>query len=451
MLFANGCDGFVITPQKQELKRIQNEKIVVVAPEHDLIFSKKTGFKKNAARTGIDFDLIQSFSNFSGYEVSFLSFPTREKALAAFEAGQGDLLIGRWPSLRNVPGTIDGPIFENSKFALYCPKKLGVANAKDLSIYTVYMRFIDSLAFQNQRPPLYPQFKIVAIKGSDSDILSQTLSSSTGCAIVEERLGDFEIKFYPQIEKVYTFGFDLNLTWKIREGKSELFNSLRQWFQLASRQNLVVPVISRYTSSVGILDESDFSTFQRNTFLRLKSYLALFRSAANQAHIPWTLLAAVGYQESHLDNEAVSFTGVQGIMQITQSTASFLGLSDRTNPTEAIPAAAKYLGWIFEFWPKDIPYIERVRLTLASYNMGYQHVLDVQDWLLRNDMNPYSWTDLKTGFAKKADAAIAHEFALGTARGHETIDFVERVLAFEHLFKRAYTTSPKHVSNKKNK
>ena len=442
MLFANGCDGFFVIPQQQNDASKAKQKIVVLAPEHEIIFSLRSGFKNELTLTGIDFDLVQGFADFAGYELTIVPFTTREKALAAFETGFGDLLIGRWPAQRNVPGTVNGPIFESSKLALYCPKKMKISHANDLANVTIYTRSIDKVAFQHLTSPLYPKFLIHELTGADSTILPATLGPKVGCAMIEERLGDFEKKFYPQLEKVYTFAFDIDLVWKIREGKSELFSALRRWFQLASRRDMVVPVIYRYSSTLDALADNDFVTFQKNTQERLQNYLELFRSAGRQNKIPWTLLAAVGYQESHLDNEAISFTGVQGIMQITQATASFLGMTDRNNPQEAIPAAGKYLGWIYSQWPTKVPYIDRVKLTLASYNMGYQHVRDVQDWLIKQKRNPYAWKDLKYGFSTKANPEFSSEFAWGSARGHETIHFVERVLAFENLFKRKYAPSP---------
>ncbi|MFN8943513.1 MAG: transglycosylase SLT domain-containing protein, partial [Pseudobdellovibrionaceae bacterium] len=342
---------------------------------------------------------------------------------------------------RSVPGTMNGPIFESSKLALYCPKKMNISHAKDLSGILISMRSVDRSAFENLKSPLYPNFQIQEILKEDASIFPTILSKNSGCAIIEERLGDFEKKFYPQIEKVYTFGFDVGLAWKIREGNTDLFNSLRRWFQLASRQDLVVPIIYRYTNALDALTDQDYLTFQKNTQARLKEYLELFRSSAQKAKIPWTLLAAVAYQESHLDNSAISHTGVQGLMQITQSTANFLGLEDRNNAQDAIPAAARYLGWIYSQWPIEAPYLERVKLTLASYNMGYQHVRDVQNWLIKKELNPYLWKHLKMGFEAKADQDLAQQFAWGNARGHETIHFVNRVLAFESLFKRKYTRS----------
>ncbi len=451
MLFANGCDGFVVIPQKQNPAASVKQKIIVLAPEHEISFSLRTGFKNELTLTGIDFDLAQGFADFAGYELSIHPFPTREKALEAFEKGFGDLLIGRWPVQRGVPGTVNGPIFESSKLALYCPKNMKISHASDLTNVNIYTRPVDLIAFQQQTSPLYPKFLIREVSVADSAILPMTVDAKASCAMLEERLGDFEKKFFPQLEKVYTFAFDVDLVWKIREGKSELFNSLRRWFQLASRKNMVVPVIYRYSSSLDALADNDFLTFQRNTKDRLHDYIEIFRSAGKQNRVPWTLIAAVGYQESHLDNEAISFTGVQGIMQITQATAQFLGMNDRNNPQESIPAAGKYLGWLYAQWPQQVPYIERVKLTLASYNMGYQHVLDVQNWLLKKKLNPYSWKDLKFGFMNKANPELSSEFSWGTARGQETIHFVERVIAFENMFKRKYLPSPIQTYFKKNR
>ena len=55
---------------------------------------------------------------------------------------------------------------------------------------------------------------------------------------------------------------------------------------------------------------------------RLPRYVQWFQEAAQQYGLDWRLLAAMGYQESKWDPGAVSFTGVRGLMQMTEDTAA---------------------------------------------------------------------------------------------------------------------------------
>ncbi len=85
----------------------------------------------------------------------------------------------------------------------------------------------------------------------------------------------------------------------------------------------------------------------------------------------WRLLAAIGYQESHWDPEASSYTGVRGIMMLTQRTAQQLGLTDRLDPHQSIDGGARYLLRLQGRIPDRIPEPDRTWMALAAYNMGY--------------------------------------------------------------------------------
>ena len=57
----------------------------------------------------------------------------------------------------------------------------------------------------------------------------------------------------------------------------------------------------------------------------LPIYEPSFKQTANKYRLDWELLVAMGYQESHLDAEATSPTGVRGIMMLTNATANAMG------------------------------------------------------------------------------------------------------------------------------
>ena len=54
----------------------------------------------------------------------------------------------------------------------------------------------------------------------------------------------------------------------------------------------------------------------------LPVYEPMFLEAEGATLLDWRLLAAVAYQESHWDPEAVSLTGVRGLMMLTEETAA---------------------------------------------------------------------------------------------------------------------------------
>lgn len=70
---------------------------------------------------------------------------------------------------------------------------------------------------------------------------------------------------------------------------------------------------------------------------------ALIAQAAQENNLPQPLLRALLTQESSLDPNAHSSAGAIGMAQLMPTTARQLGVNDPTDPTQAIPAAARYL------------------------------------------------------------------------------------------------------------
>ena len=117
--------------------------------------------------------------------------------------------------------------------------------------------------------------------------------------------------------------------------------------------------------------------------------------AQEETGIEWRLLAAIAYQESQWDPIATSETGVRGFMQITEDTATHLGVTDRLDPTAAILAAARYLRDLKDKLPARIAEPDRTWLALAAFNIGLAHLEDARVLAQKQKLNPDLWSDVK--------------------------------------------------------
>lgn len=95
-----------------------------------------------------------------------------------------------------------------------------------------------------------------------------------------------------------------------------------------------------------------------------KKYAALIGKAAVDNDLPPNLLAAQLRQESGFNPNAVSPAGATGISQFMPGTAREMGVTDPTNPDQAIPAGARYLRQNIDRFGGSVP------LGLAAYNAG---------------------------------------------------------------------------------
>ena len=99
----------------------------------------------------------------------------------------------------------------------------------------------------------------------------------------------------------------------------------------------------------------------------------------------WRWFKAQGIAESSLQEDAVSWVGAKGIMQIMPATLqeiaekSSLPVLDSSDPGLNIAAGVYYDRNLYERWD-DIPHThERLAFTFASYNGGRSRILRAQE------------------------------------------------------------------------
>ncbi len=150
--------------------------------------------------------------------------------------------------------------------------------------------------------------------------------------------------------------------------------------------------------------KNDYSKYHFNQAMnqKLPMYETAFKQGADKHNHDWQILAAISYQESHLNPEAVSPTGVQGLMMLTNDTAKEMGVEDRTDALQSIAGGAKYLERIYAMFD-DVPESERLWFVLASYNMGPNAVKRIQKELAAQGKDANLWSEVYTYLANNAD------------------------------------------------
>ncbi len=133
--------------------------------------------------------------------------------------------------------------------------------------------------------------------------------------------------------------------------------------------------------------------FQRTLSEKLPDYQSSFEEQAQYYNHDWELLVAMGYQESHLDANAVSPTGVRGIMMLTNNTAKAMGVSDRIDPAQSISGGARYLEKMKSDFA-DVQKTDRIWFALAAYNMGPNAIKGIQSKLVAAGIDDKNWANV---------------------------------------------------------
>ncbi len=235
-------------------------------------------------------------------------------------------------------------------------------------------------------------------------------------------------RFYPELKVAFDLTEPQPLAWAFPHAQdSSLFNAAIDFLNKQKKNGKLEQLIERYYGYVERLNFVDTRTFRRHILQRLPALTPYFKKAAEETGYDWRLLAAIGYQESHWNPDAVSPTGVRGIMMLTQSTARQLGIKNRIDPEQSILGGARYVKHIENRVPVRIKRPDRLWLALAGYNVGYGHLEDARILTARNNKNPDKWADVKQHLPllvqKKYYKTVKH----GYARGREPVNFVDNI------------------------
>ncbi len=266
-------------------------------------------------------------------------------------------------------------------------------------------------------------------------LMQAVWESEIDCTVADEPIYQVTRRHFPELVRAFALTPETPLAWIIAPGADELAETVDEWLESKGTARLLERLIA---SHFGFFPEFDYVNLARlHTDIEkvLPEYESDLRTAARRNNLPWRLLAAVAYQESKWDPEAVSATGVRGIMMLTQSTAKRVGVSDRMDPKESIWGGARYLAELVDRVPEGVTGDDRYWFALAAYNMGMGHVYDARTLAERRGLDKNVWVDVKKVLDLLSQQPFYSTLRHGYARGYEAKRYVERVRTYWHVLK----------------
>jgi membrane-bound lytic murein transglycosylase F len=243
--------------------------------------------------------------------------------------------------------------------------------------------------------------------------------------------------YYPNLDVAMPIGPEDKIAWAMsKNADPQLVMKVNTFFAKIKKDGTLHNLLDRHYGHNNRLNTLDVTTFLEHTNTLLPKYIHLFKQAQNITGIDWRLLAALSYRESHWDTYNTSPTNVRGLMMLTESTADLMGVTDRLDPKQSIPAGAKYLLKLIDTVPERIPEPDRTYMALAAYNIGYAHVEDARVLASRLKLNPDSWADVKKTLVLLKNPDYYTTLKYGYASGGAPVVFVESVRSYQRILER---------------
>ncbi|KTG16231.1 MULTISPECIES: membrane-bound lytic murein transglycosylase MltF [unclassified Guyparkeria] len=391
---------------------------------------------------GPEHDLVEAFAEAQGWTVEWQVHESTAAVLAALDEGEAHLAAAGLTHLparddRFEQGLSHGEVVQQ----VVCHREDRPLPDTVEELADVDLHVTGESSYAGRLERLSEQFDELAFEThadvSTEVLLTRVAEREIGCTVADSTIVQVLRRHWPHLEVAFDLDDPEPVGWYAANSLEDLARTTRDWRAGDKGQAAVDRVREHYYAYIGEFDFVDLRALNRRLDERLPRYLDEFEKAGEVTGLPVDLLAAMAYQESHWDPEAVSPTGVRGIMMLTQPTAKSLGVENRLDPEESIIGGARYLADRHERLPADIPEPDRTYLALASYNIGRAHVLDARKLARELGRDPDSWSDMREVLPLKADKRYYPKTKYGYARGYEPVHYVQRIRNYRDVIARA--------------
>ena len=304
------------------------------------------------------------------------------------------------------------------------PKSVADIVGEDI-VVTAGTSYADRLAELRKR---YKKLTWEENKELDTEELIQRVAEGTlTFTIADSNIVSANRPLFPDLRIAFDMQRKESLAWAFPVSvDTSLYDEAVKFQRQLKRTGEIKVLLERYYGATDA-DYFNMTLYQLRIQNVLPSYRRLFEEAGQKYGIDWRLLAAIAYQESYWNPRATSPTGVRGLMMLTNATAKQLGVTDRLDPTQSVDGGARYIKQMIDRIPEEVTEPDRTWMALASYNVGFFHLMDAREITKRRKGNPDQWKDIKQNLPLLARPTVYKHLKYGYVRGNEPVIYVSRI------------------------
>ncbi|MFT6926918.1 MAG: membrane-bound lytic murein transglycosylase F [Psychromonas sp.] len=273
-----------------------------------------------------------------------------------------------------------------------------------------------------------PELEVNILENEDQEtLLRKVAEKEITFAIVDSSTLAQKQRYYPVLTEAFTISEKQPVAWLLKRNQDDtLYSVIIEFMGNRYNDQSIAKLEEKYFGHVRHFDFVETKIFLQRNKSTLPQFESLFKKYAT-SEVNWLLLAAVSYQESHWNPKARSPTGVRGLMMLTLDTANYIGIKNRLDPAQSIKGGANYLTKLIKRLPNSIPDDEKIWFALASYNIGYGHLMDARRITQKRKQNPDAWSDVKENLPLLHEKKWYSKTRYGYARGREAQHYVNNI------------------------
>ncbi len=377
-------------------------------------YSRTLYFNDKGRERGITAELVREFERWINKKLAatlgkrpitvYIIPTTRDKMIPEIVSGAGDIAAGNLTATDERLALVDfiAPKDRKSVAELVVTTSAvpAMSSASELSGKTVHVRnsssYYESLealnaALENEgKAPV--RLALVPDALEDEDMLEMVNAGLLQYLVVDDWKANAWAAVLPKIRvqteaKLRTGGY---VGWAYRKDSPELKRVLDEFYlDYVKRQGVAAVLTARYTKRIKQISNNAGEAERA----RFRSTLALFRKYGEKYGFDPIMLAAQGYQESQLNQNAKSAVGAIGVMQIMPATGQELGVGDIHDIENNIHGGAKYMDKLMTRYFPDAQFSpnDRPLFAFASYNAGPGNISKMRKEAAKRGLDPDKW------------------------------------------------------------
>ncbi|AUT76641.1 transglycosylase SLT domain-containing protein [Paraburkholderia hospita] len=383
--------------------------IRVLAP-----FSRTLYFNDRGHERGVTADTVRDFERFVNKTyadrlgkrpITVVMIPTtRDRLLPGLAEGIGDIAAGNLTvtedRLTQADFVTAHALKPTRELVLTGPKSPALSTVDDLSGKTVDVRrhssYYESLTALNGRfrQAGKPPIRIVLLPDAleDEDAMEMLNIGLLQILVVDDWKARMWAQMLPQIKVHENMAVREGgvIGWAIRKNSPQLQAVISNFYEKFIRKQSVGEIrLKQYVQGVKQIHNNTESAELK----RFRQTVAFFEKYGQQYDFDPLMLAAQGFQESQLNQDAKSQVGAVGIMQLMPTTGKELNVGDIRMAQSNIHAGTKYLDQLMTRYFQDAHFseVDRPLFAFASYNAGPGNIAKMRKEAAARGLNPDVW------------------------------------------------------------
>ena len=371
-------------------------------------YSRTLYFNDKGQQRGLVADSLKDFELYLNKKLKLRNRPitivalptTRDELLTGLRDGAGDIALGNLTITDERRKRVDFSVPVRTavvEIVVTGPASPPLASLEDLAGQEVHVRrsssYYESLSRLNikLRGLGKPPIKLTPVPEAleDEDMMDMLGVGLLKIVVVDDWKAQLWAGVLPKIKPHPELALSApsDIAWAMRKDSPKLAAMVNDFIgrypgAFAARYKLYPQYIRQMRNSTA---DADWQRFEKT--------VALFRKYGQRYSFDYLMVAALGYQESRLDQNARSHVGAIGIMQLMPDTGRSLRVGDISKAEPNVHGGFKYLRQIYDSHldATGVDEQNRTLFAVASYNAGSGRIAKLRAEAAQKNLDPNVW------------------------------------------------------------